>query len=58
MEFNQRIRKDILDRGMTINEYSLKDSNTKTKVNHSFLTETDIFEYLGYAYVEPEDRVE
>ena len=57
MEFNQRIRKDILDRGMTINEYSLKDSKTKKKVSHSFLTETDIFDYLGYAYVEPEDRV-
>jgi DNA polymerase (family 10) len=56
MEFNQRIRGEILDRGMTINEYSLKDSDTKNKVSHTFRTEQDIFDYLGYAYVEPRDR--
>ena len=57
-EFNQRIRKEILDRGMSINEYSLKDSVTKKKVDHTFRTEKDIFEYLGYEYVEPEDRID
>ena len=57
MEFNQRIRKDILDRGMTINEYSLKDNETKEKVSHTFRTEQDIFDYLGYAYVEPGHRI-
>jgi len=57
-EYNQRVRKDILDRGLTINEYSLKDSETKTKVDHTFRTERDIYEYLGYEYVEPEDRIE
>jgi DNA ligase-1 len=57
-EFNQRIRKDILDRGMTLNEYSLKDSGTKKKVEHIFKTEKDIFDYLGYEYVRPEERVE
>ena len=57
-EFNQRVRKEILDRGMTINEYSLKDNETKTKVDHIFKTERDIFEYLGYEYVRPEDREE
>ena len=57
-EFNQRVRKEILDRGMTINEYSLKDNETKKKVNHTFLKEKDIFDYLGYEYVRPEDRKE
>jgi DNA polymerase/3'-5' exonuclease PolX len=57
-EFNQRIRKEILDRGMTINEYSLKDNGTKKKVDHKFRTERDIFEYLGYEYVEPSDRID
>jgi len=56
-DFNQRVRKEILDRGMTINEYSLKDNQTKKKVNHKFMKEQDIFEYLGYEYVEPEDRI-
>jgi DNA polymerase/3'-5' exonuclease PolX len=56
-EFNQRMRKDILDRGLTINEYSLKDNETKQPAEHTFVTERDIFDYLGYDYVEPEDRI-
>jgi DNA polymerase/3'-5' exonuclease PolX len=55
-EYNQRVRKEILERGMTINEYSLKDNETKTKVDHTFRTERDIFDYLGYEYVRPEER--
>ena len=42
---------------MSINEYSLKDMETKTKVNHEFYSEKDIFDYLGIKYVEPWDRV-
>ena len=57
-EFNQRMRKEILDRGLSINEYSLKDNETKEKVKHVFHTERDIFDYLGYEYVEPELRKE
>ena len=57
-EFNQRMRKEILDRGLSINEYSLKDNETKEKVKHVFHTEKDIFDYLGYEYVEPEMRKE
>ena len=57
-EFNQRMRKEILERGLTINEYSLKENDTKRKVNHTFQTERDIFDYLGYEYVRPEDRRE
>jgi DNA polymerase/3'-5' exonuclease PolX len=56
-EFNQRFRKDILERRMTINEYSLRDSATKQKVQHRFHTERDIFEYLHCDYVEPWERV-
>ena len=41
---------------MTINEYSLKDSETKQKVDHGFHEEKDIFEYLGMGYVEPWER--
>ena len=56
-EFNKKIRKEIVDRGMSINEYSLKDMKTKTKVKHEFYSEKDIFDYLGMKYVEPWDRV-
>ena len=55
-EFNKKIRKEIIDRGMSINEYSLKDLETKKKVDHEFYSEKDIFDYLGMKYVEPWDR--
>jgi DNA polymerase (family X) len=57
MEFNQQMRKDILETGLTLNEYSLRDNLTKLKVNHTFATEQDIFAYLGYPYVEPTKRL-
>ena len=55
-EFNQKMRADILERGMTLNEYSLKDSETMEPVNHIFRKEKDIFEYLNYDYIVPEKR--
>ena len=55
-EFNKKIRKEIVDRGISINEYSLKDLETKKKVDHEFYSEKDIFDYLGMKYVEPWDR--
>jgi DNA polymerase/3'-5' exonuclease PolX len=56
-EFNKKVRKHILDKGMTINEYSLKDNETKDKVDYEFNVEKDIFDYLGMDYVEPQDRL-
>uniref|UniRef100_A0A6C0F523 ATP-dependent DNA ligase family profile domain-containing protein n=1 Tax=viral metagenome TaxID=1070528 RepID=A0A6C0F523_9ZZZZ len=55
-EFNQRMRSEVLQTGLSINEYSLKDANTKQPVKHVFHTEKDIFDYLQYEYVEPWDR--
>ena len=55
-EFNQKMRGELLERGLTMNEYSLRDSETKEKVDKQFSTEAEIFAYLGYDYVEPEDR--
>ena len=55
-EFNVRMREDLLKRGLTLNEYSLKDSKTKKKVDQEFNNEKDIFEYIKYDYVEPENR--
>ena len=56
MEFNTKMRKDFLDMNLSLNEYSLKDNDTKKVVNHKFTTEKDIFDYLGMDYVEPEKR--
>jgi DNA ligase-1 len=55
-DFNTKMRADMLTRGLTLNEYALKNSDTKEPVNHVFKTELDIFHYIKYDYVEPEDR--
>ena len=55
-EFNLSMRKDLLDKNLSINEYSLKYNDTKQKVNHTFNTEKDIFDYLKIEYVEPQNR--
>ena len=55
-DFNVNMRADLMSKGMTLNEYSLKDNSTKKKVNHKFVVEKDIFNYIGYEYVEPENR--
>jgi len=39
-----------------MNEYSLKDSNTKKVIDHKFIVEKDIFDYLEMDWVEPVDR--
>tara|TARA_B100000963_G_scaffold359069_1_gene385323 strand:+ start:7986 stop:9812 length:1827 start_codon:yes stop_codon:yes gene_type:complete len=55
-EFNTLMRQHALDRGLSMNEYSLKDVNTKEPVDHVFQTERDIFDYLEYTYVDPWKR--
>ena len=55
-EFNVKMRADLLERGMTLNEHSLKYTETKKPVNHKFVSEEDIFSYLGMEYVHPCDR--
>ena len=40
---------------MSLNEYVIKDKDKKN-VKHNCCTEKDVFEYLGYDYVEPENR--
>lgn len=55
-DFNKKMREEINEMGMTINEYSLKDIETKKKVTHTFKVEKDIFDYLNMLYVEPTER--
>ena len=55
-DFNTQMRGKILERGMTLNEYSLKDCDTMEVMDHKFKEEKDIFEYLDMEYVEPTMR--
>ena len=55
-EFNTLMRQHALDRGLSMNEYSLKHIDTKEPVDHVFETERDIFDYLEYTYVDPWKR--
>jgi len=52
-DFNTQMRQHALDRGLSMNEYSLKHITDKSVVDHEFKTERDIFDYLEYPYVEP-----
>jgi len=56
MEFNTKMRANLLEQGLSLNEYSLKDNETKKPVDHKFVKEEDIFEYLNMDYVHPCDR--
>ena len=56
-DFNVRMREDALKQGYTMNEYSIKHTDTKRKVDKVFLKEREIFDFLGYQYLEPEDRI-
>lgn len=55
-DFNKKMREQINDMGMSINEYSLKDMETKKKVDQTFKVEKDIFDYLNMLYVDPTER--
>ena len=54
MEFNVKMRGELLEKGLSLNEYGIKCD--KKNVKHGCKTERDVFEYLEYDYVEPEDR--
>ncbi len=56
-EFNQVMRKMVNDKGYTMNEYSIKHSDTGKKVDHTFVKEKDIFDFLEMGYVEPWQRL-
>ena len=57
-DFNVRMRDDALKMGYTMNEYSIKHTDTKQIVDKKFTTEKEIFDFLGYQYLNPEDRIQ
>ena len=52
--FNQTMRSHALTKGFTLNEYSIRnlDDGTPLKVE----SEKDIFDYIDFEYLKPEDR--
>ena len=57
-DFNVRMRGDALAKGYTMNEYSIKHTATKKIIDHKFSEEKEIFDFLGYEYLEPEMRIQ
>jgi DNA polymerase/3'-5' exonuclease PolX len=57
-DFNVRMREEALKQGYTMNEYSMKHTDTKKVIEKTFMTEREIFEFLGYDYLEPEMRIQ
>ena len=55
-DFNTKMRNEVNEKGLSMNEYCLSDSNTKERINHTFRVEEDIFKYLDIQYVEPTKR--
>lgn len=56
-DFNVRMREDALKQGYTMNEYSIKHSESGEIVDEVFCEEKDIFKFLDYDYLEPENRL-
>lgn len=59
-EFNTVMRGYALTKGYSLNEHGLyrkeKGKNKEDKLQQLFLTEQDIFEFLGLVYKEPDER--
>ena len=56
-DFNQVMRKEVNQKGFTMNEYGIKSSETGKKVDYEFSVEKDIFDFLDIGYVEPWQRL-
>lgn len=54
--FNVEMRKWALAKGYSLSEYGLKKVDEDEFVNHKFVKEEDIFEFLGIKYIDPKRR--
>ena len=54
-DHNTKMRGIANEKGMTMNEYCLSYLETEENVNHKFVVEEDIFNYLDIKYVQPTD---
>lgn len=56
--FNTVMRQRALDMGYTMNEHGLYKLSREKKVEDTFHSEIDIFNYLKLVYKEPEERID
>ena len=59
-DFNVKMRNLALSKGYSLSEYGMKYIEGKKKgelVDHLFVNEKDIFDFLGMSYVDPDKRV-
>jgi DNA ligase (NAD+) len=56
--FNTVMRARALTLGFSLNEHGMTTKGSKTKIEHEFKNERDIFDFLGMVYKEPSLRVD
>lgn len=56
-KFNVDMRKHALGKGYSLNEQGLKSINNDKGIDTVFHTEEDIFDFLEYPYITPEQRI-
>jgi len=55
-EFNVKMRSELLEKDLSLNEYGITNLSTNKKVKHECKTEFEVFKYLEYDYVNPHER--
>jgi DNA ligase (NAD+) len=59
--FNTVMRHIALEKGYTMNEhglYTMEQKKKGNKINHTFMNEADIFDFLGLMYKAPHERID
>ena len=55
-EFNVKMRSELLEKDLSLNEYGITKLSDNKKVKHGCKTEEEIFKYLEYDYIHPHLR--
>ena len=54
--FNKELRSEALKQGYSLNQNNIKKKDTDEIIDKEFKSEEDIFKFLNFEYVKPEDR--
>lgn len=55
-DFNKEMRSEALKQGYSLSQYNFNVVDTGKVVSNKFNCEKDIFDFLGFTYVEPKER--
>lgn len=56
LDMNVVLRRVALDKGLSLSEYGFKKVNSETLLKLPLYTEEDVFKYLGFNYIPPDER--